>query len=200
VNWVARLPLPRADVPLIAAGFALTSLLALAATQVGEGLSLALIVVLTLFFTIVTAFVVVPYLAVALTMLGSLTLLPALLIASVDRSRADDGEVAAEGERDRMKHLADLPLPRCAAIGFRQPHGYARKGVPHRAGAPLALVRIRDEHERLRRRPGRRSDCRPQRHAELSADFAQVLSCGVTKRHHRGTTDDSEIFDLCQTR
>jgi hypothetical protein len=67
VNWVARLPLPRADLPLIGGGFALTSLLALAATQVGEGLSLALIVVLTLFFTIVTAFVVVPYLAVALT-------------------------------------------------------------------------------------------------------------------------------------
>jgi hypothetical protein len=67
VNWVARLPLPRADVPLIAGGFALTSLLALAATQVGEGLSLALIVVLTLFFTIVTAFVVVPYVALALT-------------------------------------------------------------------------------------------------------------------------------------
>jgi hypothetical protein len=67
VNWVARLPLPRADLPLIAGGFALTSLLALAATQVGEGLSLALIVVLTLFFTIVTAFVVVPYLALALT-------------------------------------------------------------------------------------------------------------------------------------
>jgi hypothetical protein len=67
VNWVARLPLPRADLPLIAGGFALTSLLALVATQVGEGFSLALIVVLTLFFTIVTAFVVVPYLALALT-------------------------------------------------------------------------------------------------------------------------------------
>jgi hypothetical protein len=67
VNWVARLPLPRADLPLIAGGFALTSLLALTATQVGEGLSLALIVVLTLFFTIVTAFVVVPHIALALT-------------------------------------------------------------------------------------------------------------------------------------
>ena len=31
-----------------------------------------------------------------------------LLILTVDRSRADDAEVAAEGERDRMKHLADL--------------------------------------------------------------------------------------------
>jgi O-Antigen ligase len=67
VNWVARLPLPRADLPLIAGGFALTSLLALAAAQVGEGLSLALIVVLTLFFTIVAAFVVVPHIALALT-------------------------------------------------------------------------------------------------------------------------------------
>lgn len=67
MNWVARLPLPRADLPLIASGFALTALLALAATQVGEGLSLALIVVLTLFFLIVTAFVVVPHVAVALT-------------------------------------------------------------------------------------------------------------------------------------
>jgi hypothetical protein len=67
VNWVARLPLPRADLPLIAAGFALTALLALAATQVGEGLSLGLIVVLTIFFTIVTAFVVAPHIAMALT-------------------------------------------------------------------------------------------------------------------------------------
>jgi DNA polymerase III subunit gamma/tau len=31
-----------------------------------------------------------------------------LLILTVDRSRADDAEVAAEGERDRLKHLADL--------------------------------------------------------------------------------------------
>jgi hypothetical protein len=67
VNWVARLPLPRADLPIIASGFALTAFLALAATQVGEGLSLALIVVLTLFFLIVTAFVVVPHVALALT-------------------------------------------------------------------------------------------------------------------------------------
>jgi hypothetical protein len=67
VNWVARLPLPRADLPLIASGFALTAFLALAATQVGEGLSLALIVVVTLFFVIVTAFVVVPHVALALT-------------------------------------------------------------------------------------------------------------------------------------
>ncbi|HET7855671.1 MAG TPA: O-antigen ligase family protein [Gaiellaceae bacterium] len=67
MNWVARLPLPRADLPLIAAGFALTALLVLAATQVGEELSLALIVVLTIFFTIVTAFVVAPHIAVALT-------------------------------------------------------------------------------------------------------------------------------------
>jgi hypothetical protein len=67
VNWVARVPLPRADLPLIAGGFALTTFLALAATQVGEGLSLALIVVLTLFFAIVTAFVVAPHIAIALT-------------------------------------------------------------------------------------------------------------------------------------
>lgn len=67
MNWVARLPLPRADLPLIASGFALTAFLALAATQVGEGLSLALIVVVTLFFVIVTAFVVVPHVALALT-------------------------------------------------------------------------------------------------------------------------------------
>jgi DNA polymerase III gamma/tau subunit len=31
-----------------------------------------------------------------------------LLILSVDRSRADDPEIAAEGERDRLKHLTDL--------------------------------------------------------------------------------------------
>jgi DNA polymerase-3 subunit gamma/tau len=31
-----------------------------------------------------------------------------LLILSVDRSRADDADLAAEGERDRLKHLADL--------------------------------------------------------------------------------------------
>lgn len=67
MNWVARLPLPRADVPLIASGFALTALLSLAATQIGEGLSLASIVLLTLFFVIVTAFVVAPHIAIALT-------------------------------------------------------------------------------------------------------------------------------------
>jgi DNA polymerase-3 subunit gamma/tau len=31
-----------------------------------------------------------------------------LLLLSVDRSRADDEDIAAEGERERMKHLADL--------------------------------------------------------------------------------------------
>ena len=31
-----------------------------------------------------------------------------LLILSVDRSRADDPDLAAEGERDRLRHLADL--------------------------------------------------------------------------------------------
>jgi DNA polymerase-3 subunit gamma/tau len=31
-----------------------------------------------------------------------------LLILSVDRSRADDPDIAAEGERDRLKHLTDL--------------------------------------------------------------------------------------------
>jgi DNA polymerase-3 subunit gamma/tau len=31
-----------------------------------------------------------------------------VLILSVDRSRADDADIAAEGERDRLKHLADL--------------------------------------------------------------------------------------------
>ena len=67
MNWVARLPLPRADLPLIAAGFALTAMLALAATQVGEALSLALIVVLTIFFVMVTTFVVAPHIALALT-------------------------------------------------------------------------------------------------------------------------------------
>jgi hypothetical protein len=79
VNWVARLPLPRADLPLIAAGFALTALLALAATQVGEGLSLGLIVVLTIFFTIVTAFVVVPHIAMALT-IPTFALIPMLKV------------------------------------------------------------------------------------------------------------------------
>jgi hypothetical protein len=79
VNWVARVPLPRADLPLIAAGFALTAFLALAATQVGEGLSLALIVVLTLFFTIVTAFVVAPHIAIALT-IPTFALIPMLKV------------------------------------------------------------------------------------------------------------------------
>jgi hypothetical protein len=79
VNWVARLPLPRADLPLIAAGFALTALLALAATQVGEGLSLGLIVVLTIFFTIVTAFVAAPHIAMALT-IPTFALIPMLKV------------------------------------------------------------------------------------------------------------------------
>ena len=79
MNWVARLPLPRADLPLLAAGFALTALLALAATQVGEGLSLGLIVVLTIFFTIVTAFVVAPHIAMALT-IPTFALIPMLKV------------------------------------------------------------------------------------------------------------------------
>ncbi len=54
-------------------------MLALAATQIGEGLSLALIVVLTLFFTMVTAFVVVPHIAVALT-IPTFALIPMLKV------------------------------------------------------------------------------------------------------------------------
>lgn len=79
MNRVARAQLPRADLPFIAAGFALTVLLALAATQIGEGLSLALIVILTLFFTMVTAFVVVPHIAVALT-IPTFALIPMLKV------------------------------------------------------------------------------------------------------------------------
>ena len=72
-------PMPRADLPFICAGFALTAMLALAATQIGEGLSLALIVVLTLFFAMVTAFVVVPHIAVALT-IPTFALIPMLKV------------------------------------------------------------------------------------------------------------------------
>jgi hypothetical protein len=79
VNWVVRAQLPRADLPFIAAGFALTAFLALAATQIGEGLSLALIVVLTLFFTMVTAFVVVPHIAIALA-IPTFALIPMLKV------------------------------------------------------------------------------------------------------------------------
>jgi hypothetical protein len=79
VNWVARLSLPRADAPLILGGFVLTTFLALAATQVGEALSLALIVLLTTFFLMVTAFVVVPHVAIALT-IPIFALIPALKV------------------------------------------------------------------------------------------------------------------------
>jgi hypothetical protein len=79
VNWVARATLPKADLPFIAAGFAMTAFLALAATQVGEGLSLALIVVLTLFFAMVTAFVVAPHIAIALT-IPTFALIPMLKV------------------------------------------------------------------------------------------------------------------------
>ena len=54
-------------------------MLALAATQIGEGLSLALIVVLTLFFLMVTAFVVVPHIAIALT-IPTFALIPMLKV------------------------------------------------------------------------------------------------------------------------
>src|SRR5436190_2178730 len=37
-------------------------------------------------------------------------------------------------------------------------------------------------------------------HAKRFTDGAQVLCCSVAKLHHRRTADDSEIFDLCQTR
>jgi hypothetical protein len=30
------------------------------------------------------------------------------------------------------------------------------------------------------------------------ADSAQVLRCGIAKLHHRRTTDDPQVFDLCQ--
>lgn len=79
MNRVARAQLPSPDLPFIAAGFALTALLAVAATQIGEGLSLALIVIFTLFFTMVTAFVVVPHIAVALT-IPTFALIPMLKV------------------------------------------------------------------------------------------------------------------------
>jgi hypothetical protein len=79
VNWVVRAQLPRADLPFVAAGFALTTFLALAATQIGEGFSLALIIVLTLFFTIVTAFVVAPHIAIALA-IPTFALIPMLKV------------------------------------------------------------------------------------------------------------------------
>ena len=41
-----------------------------------------------------------------------------LLILSVDRSRADDPDLAAEGERDRLKHLADLSSREDLLRGF----------------------------------------------------------------------------------
>jgi hypothetical protein len=79
VNWVERAQLPRTDLPFIVAGFALTALLALAATQIGEELSLAFIAVLTLFFLMVTAFVVVPHIAIALT-IPTFALIPMLKV------------------------------------------------------------------------------------------------------------------------
>jgi hypothetical protein len=79
VNWVVRAQLPRADLPFVAAGFALTTFLALAATQIGEGFSLALIIVLTLFLTIVTAFVVAPHIAIALA-IPTFALIPMLKV------------------------------------------------------------------------------------------------------------------------
>ena len=79
MNWVARAQAPRADLPFIFAGFALTAFLALAATQIGEALSLALIAVLTLFFVIVTAFVVAPHIAIALT-IPTFVLIPMLKV------------------------------------------------------------------------------------------------------------------------
>ena len=79
MNWVEQAQQPRTDLPFIVAGVALTALLALAATQIGEGLSLALIVVLTLFFLMVTAFVVVPHIAIALT-IPTFALIPMLKV------------------------------------------------------------------------------------------------------------------------
>src|SRR5581483_8267564 len=37
------------------------------------------------------------------------------------------------------------------------------------------------------------------RYAKRLSDLAQVLRCDVAKLHYRGTANDSEIFDLCQT-
>jgi hypothetical protein len=67
VNRAARLVLPRTDLPLIGLGIALTALLALAVLEIGETVSLGGILLLTVFFTLVTAFVVAPHLAVACT-------------------------------------------------------------------------------------------------------------------------------------
>jgi hypothetical protein len=78
-----RLALPRTDLPLIGLGVAVTGLLALASTRVGDEVSLGLIVFLAAFFAIVTTFVVAPYVAVAVT-IPLLALLPTLKVLVFD--------------------------------------------------------------------------------------------------------------------
>jgi hypothetical protein len=63
----ARLALPRTELPLLGLGAGVTGLLAVASTQIGEEVSLGLIVFVAAFFAIVTAFVVVPHFAIAVT-------------------------------------------------------------------------------------------------------------------------------------
>ena len=74
-----RLAFPRSDLPLLGAGLLLTALLALAAMRVGDALSLALIMLLTIFLGMVAAFVVAPHMSVA-TLIPLFALIPALKV------------------------------------------------------------------------------------------------------------------------
>lgn len=74
-----RLAFPRSDLPLLGTGLLLTAFLAIAAMQVGDTISLLLILVVTLFFAIVTLFIVAPHIAVA-ALIPFFALIPALKV------------------------------------------------------------------------------------------------------------------------
>jgi hypothetical protein len=79
VVHAVRIAFPRSDLPLLGAGLLLTALLAIAAMQIGAELSLALILLLTIFLGMVTAFVVVPHISVA-ALIPLFALIPALKV------------------------------------------------------------------------------------------------------------------------
>jgi hypothetical protein len=79
VVHAVRLAFPRSDLPLLGAGLLLTALLAIAAMQIGDTLSFAVIFLLTLYLGMVTVFVVAPHIAVA-TMIPVFALIPMMKV------------------------------------------------------------------------------------------------------------------------
>jgi hypothetical protein len=79
VNWLLRPAVPRADLPLAAAGAFATVFMTIAASRVGGTLSLGFLLAFAGFFLVVLVFIVAPHVAVACT-IPIFALIPALKV------------------------------------------------------------------------------------------------------------------------